>query len=337
MGITLFPVDAVDTNGDGIADTPTYTGRMLREALSVLGTMGSATRPLGGLSGVRPGTPTSTVTVTSTQWTVAPHAGLIDAEAAAEAGPYLYAINAALTGAMVPADASNPRIDTISIQVSDPAESDGSTMPGALPVYTQGDAAASPVAKATPARSLLLATINVPKAGAGSPSVTWRAPWLAAAGGKPAFQTLADLQAWTPADSAQEARVLADPVATNNGGYVWSGSAWLFRGDTGWMTVALASGITTLSGASAAAARLKSGLFMLRGAFVKSGGYVSGDVLGTVPSGARPSTTIQVSLVGSNGAMARTAVTTDGAITIAGTPVQTIGAGMAIPAGAPAD
>lgn len=203
------------------------TGRTVREALSALSTMGSTTRPLGGLSGVRPGTPASTVTVASGQVQVGPHSGLIDAEAAGEAGAYLYAVSATETQTLTPADASNARIDIVSIQISDPNEGDASPVGGAAVVYTAGIASATPAAPATPARSLLLAQINVPKVGGGNPTVTWRAPWIAAAGGEPVFMTKAGLLAWVPAAGpSQKAQVSSDPTPSNNGEYYWNGASW---------------------------------------------------------------------------------------------------------------
>ena len=176
-GNYVWPVDAV-------SGAPTFSarqGRQLSIAPFVAGA--TATRPLGARSGVRPGTPTSTVSATSTTWTVNPHAGVIDAEAAAEAGPYTYSFDQAQTGTMTASDGTNPRIDLISVQISDPAESDGTSTPSAVPVYTTGTAAPTPAVPATPARSMAIAQINVPVSGGGSPSVTWVAPYLTAAGG----------------------------------------------------------------------------------------------------------------------------------------------------------
>ena len=187
----VYPVAAV-------AGAPSYDGRALRQT-SVAPFVAGATaaRPLGARSGVRPGTSTSTVTVTSTTWTVGPHAGVIDAEAAAEAGPYTYSFDASKTGAMTAADATNPRIDLLSVQISDPAESDGSSTPSAAVVYTVGTAAASPAVPAAPARSMALAQIPVPKSGTGSPSVIWVAPYAVSAGGPIPVRSQAERDAIT--------------------------------------------------------------------------------------------------------------------------------------------
>jgi hypothetical protein len=171
MTITVFPVDAV-------SGAPTYTGQMLRQALSVFSGSAPAGRPLGCFSGVRRGTPANTVTASSTTWTVRPHAGLLDTEVPAAAGPYAYASDANVTGAVTAANATNPRVDIVFAQLSDPAESDGSSAPSVQFLYLPGTAAATPSAPATPVRSIVLAQINVPQVGGGSPSVSWVAPVL---------------------------------------------------------------------------------------------------------------------------------------------------------------
>jgi hypothetical protein len=117
------------------------------------------------------------VTATGTTWTIAPHAGVLDLETSATAGPYFYAVRVAETGAVTAANATNPRIDIVYVQVNDPAEGDGSSTPAVVSGYLAGTAAASPVAPSAPnSRCLILAQILVPKSGTGSPSVTWVAP-----------------------------------------------------------------------------------------------------------------------------------------------------------------
>jgi hypothetical protein len=172
MTARIWPADAV-------SGAPVYAGRALRQLLAPFAGFAPPGRPLGAISGVRQGTPTNTVSATSSTWTVRPFAAFIDVEAAAAAGGYAVAFDANVTGAMNAADATNPRIDLISVQVNDPAESDGtsiSTPPFAQIIYTAGTAAASPTVPATPARCLVLAQINVAAAGGGSPTTTWVAP-----------------------------------------------------------------------------------------------------------------------------------------------------------------
>lgn len=185
MAITVWPVNAV-------TGAPAYSGRMLRQTTGVALIGAKSTRPLGAMSGVRPGTPTDTVAATSTTWTVKPHAGVIDGEAAAEAGAYWYAVDANVTGSVTAANATNPRKDIIWVRIDDPAESDGSSVPAAVVGYTAGTAAASPTPPATPARAMRLAIINVPASGGGSPTVTWDAPYAVGAGGIIPVRTTAE-------------------------------------------------------------------------------------------------------------------------------------------------
>lgn len=173
MTITVFPLDAV-------SGAPAYTGQMMRQAISALCGYAPSGRPLGTNSGVRPGTPTNTVTSTSSTWTVRPHSGVLDVETPAAAGVYLYAIDANVTGAVTAPDASNQRVDSLFIQLSDPAESDGSSTPGGAVVYTAGSPGAAGGSRGSaggppniPSRAIEIAQINVPVSGGGSPSVSW--------------------------------------------------------------------------------------------------------------------------------------------------------------------
>jgi len=186
--------------------------------------MGNPSRPLGALSGVRAGTPTSTVSATSTTWACAPHAGILDVQVAAEAGAYSYSVDAAVSGTLTPADATYPRTDIVYVQVSDPAE-DGSAAPAVAVGYLAGSPSQTPQPKAAPARSLVLAQINVPKAGGGAPSITWTAPQVGT--GAPRFQTKAQLDAWTTATRGQEAVVVADPTVAYSRPWYFDGTGWV--------------------------------------------------------------------------------------------------------------
>lgn len=221
MAARVWPVDAV-------GGSPSYTGRSLRQTgVSPFVALGSTSRPLGGASGVRPGTPTNTVTTTSTTWTVTPFLGVIDGEAAAIAGTYAYSFDSNQTGS-VTAAAGSARVDRLDVQISDPAESDGSSTPGIAVVYTAGTPG-SGVAAAAPARSHPLVLINVPASGGGSPTVTWAASYYAAPGGIMPVPTLALLNAWTTAGAGQYAEVFADSTTANNGLYRFNGTSWVVR------------------------------------------------------------------------------------------------------------
>lgn len=172
---TIHPVDVVVATG-----LPTFGGRQLRQVGSVAFAGASAADPFGGRSGVRPGTSATTVTATSTTWTVGPHAGLLDFEAAVESGPTPYAIDAAVTGAMRAADAF-ARVDLIWVRQDIPLE-DGSAAPAVVPGYTYGTVAAPTLPTLPNTRCMVLAWINVPASGGGSPTVTWKAPYTLAAG-----------------------------------------------------------------------------------------------------------------------------------------------------------
>jgi len=191
MTITTWPIDA----------TPAVPGRQLREAQSVYMAGGAATDPFGVRSGVRPGTSPTTVTATSTTWTVGAHAGVVDLQPAVEASGYAYAVNATgglPTGTVDAADLTRPRVDIVWVRNDDPSEGDASPNPTVVFGYTAGAPLALPVAPATPARCMVLATIQVPMSGGGSPTVIWVAPYTVAAGAPTPVWSQADRDAKFP-------------------------------------------------------------------------------------------------------------------------------------------
>lgn len=192
MSVHVWPVAAVE-------GSPEYVGRSLRQTMAPLLAGATSTRPLGAISGVRPGTSVTTVEADSTTWTVHPHAGVLDVQSAAEAGPYSYSIDADVVDDLDPAHATWPRWDGIYVCVDDPAESDGSEVPAVRVEYVAGTAASSPAMPTAPDRSMLLARIVVPASGGGSPSVVWLAPTMAAAGGVVHFASTTARDAWKSA------------------------------------------------------------------------------------------------------------------------------------------
>lgn len=172
MTTTLFPV-----NG-------TFQAETLRQVLAAASGTAPAGRPLGAISGVRPGTPASTASATSSTWTIDTHVGRLDLETPAKAGPYFYVVSVAETGAVTPASAANQRVDSLYVQMSDPSEGDGSSSAVATIGYLAGAPGASGGARGAaggppnlPARSMELAQLVVPILGGGSPVVSWVAPY----------------------------------------------------------------------------------------------------------------------------------------------------------------
>lgn len=201
MPRTLWPVDAV-------SGAPLYSGKMLRQALAVLLGGGKASRPLGGQTGIRPGTG-ALGSATSTTWTVNPHAGCLDLETSNAAGPYFYSIDdTANTGSITAADATNPRVDIVYVTLNDPSQSDGSATPDVFVGYLAGTpSGSSPSAPMPPARSMVLFQINVPKQGGGSPTVTNVAPYTVAAGAPIPVRSQAERDALSAYDGLQVYRL----------------------------------------------------------------------------------------------------------------------------------
>jgi hypothetical protein len=179
---------------------------------------------------------------------------VIDGEAAAIAGAYSYSFDTNQTGS-VTAAAGSARIDRLDVQVSDPAESDGTSTPGIAIVYTAGTAG-SGLAPLAPARTHPLALINVPASGGGSPSVTWMASYFAAAGGAVPFPTYNSganpLTGWTTASYGQAALVVGDSTAAYNRLWYFNGTSWTHSLNTSTpFAMAAGSGSNTSSGSVA--------------------------------------------------------------------------------------
>lgn len=213
---------------NAVSGAPSYTGPMVRQAMSVLLGGATSSRPLGARSGVRIGTPSTTVSATSTTWTVQPHSGVLDLEASAIAGPYQYAIDTAATGSVTAADATYARVDIVYVTINDPAESDGSSTPGITVGYLAGTPAPSPSAPTTPARSMVLATLNVPASGGGAPTVVWSAPIAVAAGGILPVRNLTERSALTSLGSSLYPQIVhrADATAGRRTEISSDGSTW---------------------------------------------------------------------------------------------------------------
>lgn len=284
MVATVFPADAV-------AGEPAYSGRELRQVHAPALAGATAARPLGARSGVRPGTSTTTVTATSTTWTVRPFAGVIDGEAAVEAGPYWFAFDTNTTGAVTAANATNPRIDIVYVRVDDPAEGDGTAAPAVAIGYLAGTAAASPVAPPTPARSFAIARINVPAAGGGSPSVTWVAPYATTPGAPVPVRSDTERDAVATAWGATDENpltVLHIGASNTKKGVLeqtFDGLTWRTPGSTPWTATPTFAGAWVNFGAPHQVAQYRrvGDTVELRG-LIKSG---SGTIC-TLPAGFRP-------------------------------------------------
>lgn len=315
MAARIWPVDAVSS-------APSYSGRYLRQtSVSPLAVMGSAARPLGAVSGVRPGTPGSIVTATSTTWTVAPFDGVLDGAAAAIAGAYEYSFDTNQTGT-VNAAGGSARTDRLDVQVVDPAEGG---VAGANPliqiVYTPG----APSLAAPPAQSHPLAQINVPASGGGSPTVTWSATYSAAAGGVVPFNTYGGLQLWTPPMDGQ----LAYAADTDNG---WAYHAlaptpgWYHaygRPVVGAYTGGAFGGVTYSAGATTPQVKQRGGRNYIEGNIIStSASFTATPVtVGSIPSAFAPATNPAVFICTTNvTATAQVTVSTTGNITMAVSP-----------------
>lgn len=166
-----FVCQPIDASGG----VPAYTAQQSRQAFSGLLFNGTS-RPLGAQSGAVPGH-TPSITATTTQFTVNAGSFVVDPAFNGTQAPYLVSNDAAYTAAIVSQGVS-ARIDAIDLQINDNAI-DGSGARTASIVYVPGTASAP----ALTARSVRLATINVPASGGGSPTITMAGQYAVASGG----------------------------------------------------------------------------------------------------------------------------------------------------------
>lgn len=150
----------------------TYSRKQLRQLIGALVGGKAGARPLGGRSGL---TSPVSLAVTSTTWTVGAHTWLLDLETDATMGPSPAVFGTSTSGSVTASSGSIDRWDLLSVTMDDAT----ATLPTI--VYTAGSTAAT--LPATPAESVALAKIVVPKTGTGSPTIQLIAPQAAAAGG----------------------------------------------------------------------------------------------------------------------------------------------------------
>lgn len=151
--------------------TLSFSAQQNRQAFAAL--YGSGASGLQAMAGVRPG-PGLDVTVAGSTITATAGAAIVQSAASAIAGAYLAYLDASWTNALTAADGTFTRIDLVYLRVRD-TDMDGSGFRDCTPVYLAGTPAASPVAPSIPGSTsaIVLATINVPKSGTGSPSVSY--------------------------------------------------------------------------------------------------------------------------------------------------------------------
>lgn len=241
MTITLLRPDGI-----------TLTAQQHRQGLAPLNGGGFG-RPLGGRSGFRIDTPSNIFTVTSTTWTLLPCSAMIDPAATTHQGMYGWATDQNVTGSVTAADATYARKDIAYIQVNDSSAGDGSGALSAPVSYLVGTPAASPVAPDLPARSFLVATVNVPQVGGGSPTATLNPARFVAAGGLLPIGSKAERDTITPYVGMQVCRLDRDGwIQTYTGIMTGGASGWEYRGTP----KRVAATVSTFANTSGNASRL---------------------------------------------------------------------------------
>lgn len=232
MTITILPIDA-----DTTTLLPSYPALNERQAFAAMDGNPVAS-VFGGRSGFRVGTLPSIVSVTSTTWTLNPCSARIFPAGVTYQGGYGWSSDQAITGTsptnFTAADPSNPRVDILYIQVNDSSAGDGSGARNAPVNYLAGVASGTPVAPALPPRSFLVATISVPTAGAGSPTITLNTARYVAAGAKLPVFSAAERALMTPYVGMEIQRLDLTQIAASGVKEVWNGSTWDHFGHSEW-------------------------------------------------------------------------------------------------------
>lgn len=213
---TAYPADYSATYSG-----PLYTAQQGRTMFAAAMAGATAARPLGGISGVRPGTPLTIATATSTTWTVTPFGGYIDLATSASNGGYFFSFLTNSTGT-VTAAAGSARVDLLYVQLADVNTGDGTTVaPRVILDYQVGVAGAGIPALTAP-RAFVIAQINVPASGGGSPTVTWVSSYTVAAGAPLYFLDRPSLLLVSGGYTGQLAVTRSDGQI-----YEWFGGLWV--------------------------------------------------------------------------------------------------------------
>ncbi|MGW0626417.1 hypothetical protein [Streptomyces sp. NPDC002758] len=155
-----------------MADTPmfqntlTYSGQNFRDAFRAI-VMGTGS-VFGARAGVRPGDPGLNTTLAGSTISVSPGTALITSH-----GVYVGVLTSAWSGTLTAAHATLSRIDLVYLRIWD-TDFDSSGLRKTDVVYLPGTPSSTPVAPSPGGTEvyLPLATITVPPAGGGSPSVS---------------------------------------------------------------------------------------------------------------------------------------------------------------------
>jgi len=148
---------------------------------------------------------------------------MIDPGASTHQGMYGWSSDSNVTGSVTAADATYDRKDIVYIQVNDSSAGDGSGALSAPVLYLAGTASATPTAPSLPARSFLVGTITVPKAGGGSPTVLLNPAVYVAAGAPLPVFSQAERDALSKYDGLTVRRMdlIGRPTET------WDGADWV--------------------------------------------------------------------------------------------------------------
>lgn len=206
-----------------------YDAEAERRGLAGLVVQATAGSARGGVLG-----PAPSITLSGSDLRVGAFNGVV----ASGKGGYLVALDATTSaGTLGVADATNPRLDRVILEVLDPDNGSGGTERRGRVRIVSGTPAALPGLPALPPLSLHLGQVQVPKSGAGNPVITVDCPLTAASGAPVPVRSVADRATLNPRPGDQVVRLDAGGVIQTWDGSTWEdaaipavGSAWVLSG-----------------------------------------------------------------------------------------------------------
>lgn len=191
---------------------------------------------------------------------------------------------------LLAADVTNPRRDRVVLEILDPDNGGGAGRKAQLRIIDGSPNALAATGGGFPAMPqgaifIDLGYVDVPKSGAGSPTVTITAPLTATAGAPIPVRSLADRNALATWPGLQVIRldIPSTPVET------YTGTKWTVS-DTQWTTLSLVQGFEhyTSVGWSGLKGRVKNGHYYINGAIWRPTAWSPETTFMVVPAGMKP-------------------------------------------------
>jgi hypothetical protein len=243
---------------------------------------------LGARAGVRPSSVEGLEpSVSGGTYTVSPGLAVISKDVDGALGAYRVALSAAVVELVPAADSVNARKDVIYLRVFD-TDVDGLGLREGQVVYDEGTPSPTPVEPSVPADALFLASVDVPAAGGGNPTLQDRRVYTVASGG------VLPTGVYPPAPYVGQTVYRTDTDTLE----VFTSSGWVVVAEDTLSTSAL--GTDPAFALNAGTANNRTGWTQIRIDATANGAYNGGNVIATIPVGFRPAEDFYGVLVNGN-------------------------------------